>query len=196
MEKEIWKPVVGYEGFYEVSNIGRVRSLDRISPSFHKKFNVVRYFPVKGRILKQRVCPLGYCEVRLCRGGVLKAFSVHRLVAQAFIPNPDNLPQVNHIDENPSNNCDWNLEWCDCKYNINFGNRKVKMMYTRKKYNTYNGRCVVQYDLSGNYICEYKSIREANRKLGVSYTASGINKCCHGIRKTYMGYKWKFKEDV
>lgn len=122
MEIEIWKPVDGYEGAYEVSNLGRVRSVDRIvnTNNGHKEYSYL----VKGKLLKMSYnCKgeSGYPVVSLCKDGVAKGHTVHRLVATAFIPNPNNLPVVNHIDCNPSNNAVANLEWCTQSENILWG---------------------------------------------------------------------------
>ena len=121
---EIWKPVPGFEGYYEVSNMGRVKSLSRVvNAKSHGK-------PIKrntgDRIIKggrtgRAGC--GYLRVTLCNGKEYKDFILHRLVAQVFIPNPNNLPCINHKDENPANNCVDNLEWCTHAYNDNYGHR-------------------------------------------------------------------------
>ncbi len=105
---EIWKSIEGYEGLYEVSNLGNVRSLN-----WHLTGTI--------RVLKPRQNGYGYLSVILYKNGKMKKFYVHRLVASAFLPNPQNLPQVNHKDENKTNNSIENLEWCSCKDNINFG---------------------------------------------------------------------------
>lgn len=110
---EEWKEVPGYEGLYEVSNTGNVRSL------------------IKNKIIKGFINRCGYRLVGLTKNGIFKRFQVHRLVAQAFIPNPDNLPQINHKDENPSNNMVDNLEWCDATYNINYGARTDRVKKTQ-----------------------------------------------------------------
>ena len=110
--EEIWKDIIGYEGLYQVSSYGRVRSLDR-----YDSRNCFR----KKRILKLCANRLGYLKVGLWSNGKVKHHLVHRLVAEAFIPNPNNLPIINHIDENPSNNNVDNLEWCTAKYNMNYG---------------------------------------------------------------------------
>ena len=108
---EEWRDIKGYEGRYQISSEGRVRSLDRIGKNGYS---------YKGKILKPRPTKRGYIKANLSG----KIYAVHRLVAQAFIPNPNNYPVVNHKDENPSNNCIENLEWCDVKYNINYGTAK------------------------------------------------------------------------
>ena len=114
--QEIWKEIEGYEGLYEVSNLGRVRSLDR------EQFQIGNggsYFKriYKGRILKFKIDYHGYYRVHLSVNGERKHYLVHRLVAEAFIPNPNNLPCVNHKDEDKTNNSVDNLEWCDVAYN-------------------------------------------------------------------------------
>ena len=121
---EEWRPVVGYEGLYEVSSYGRVRSLDR-----YDERNCFR----EGRILKLYTSRVGYLRVQLSLNSKKKMYLVHRLVAEAFIPNPDNLPEVNHLDEDKTNNRVENLEFCDRKYNINFGTRKDKVRNTAIK---------------------------------------------------------------
>ena len=114
MEKEIWKDIDGYEGLYQVSNLGRVKSLH------HNK----------EKILKGSYNSKGYYFVKLCKNGISKSIFVHRLVAQEFIPNPDNLPIVNHKDENPRNNNVDNLEWCTQKYNANYGTVRERQAQT------------------------------------------------------------------
>jgi hypothetical protein len=108
---ENWKAVEGYEGLYEVSDQGRVRSLDRYTTGKRNRL-------IKGKVLANAHNELGYCIVQLCKDGVPKKTRVHRLVARAFIPNPEEKPYVNHLDGNPSNNTAQNLEWCTQKENI------------------------------------------------------------------------------
>ena len=127
--EEIWKPVIGYEGLYEVSNLGRVRSVDRLV-----KYSNGQIHLHKGRILSPGlVHKSGYLQVALCNNGKTQHKMVYRLVAEAFLPNIDNLPQVNHKDENPFNNCVDNLEWCTIEYNINYGTRIQKVTETNIK---------------------------------------------------------------
>lgn len=114
MRKEYWRPVVGYDGLYMVSNLGRVKSLNYMHTG---KEHLLRLLKNGG----------GYLQVDLWNCGKMKRYSVHRLVAMAFIPNPDNLPQVNHKDEDKLNNCVDNLEWCDGKYNSNYGTRNERI---------------------------------------------------------------------
>lgn len=125
--EEKWKPVIGFEGQYEVSNKGRVRSLRRLVDG---KRGTKHYR--NGCILKPQTGSK-YAQVYLRVDGKQKWFYVHRLVAEAFIPNPNNLPQINHKDENKLNNCVENLEWCDAKYNINYGTAKQRVIEANKK---------------------------------------------------------------
>ena len=108
---EIWKEIEGYEGLYEVSNTGKVRSLDRYTTGNRHRL-------LKGKELSQRENELGYKFVQLCKDGIPKHARVHRLVAQAFIQNPEKKPYINHIDANPKNNNVDNLEWCTQQENI------------------------------------------------------------------------------
>ena len=113
---EIWLPIEGYD-FYEVSNLGRVRRLESV---VNGKSGSKR--KISGKILKPGV-NMGYLIVNLCKNGVRRNCYIHRLVSQAFLPNPDNLPCVNHRDENKQNNSVENLEWCTQKENVNYGTR-------------------------------------------------------------------------
>ena len=134
MIEEIWRPVVGYEGLYEVSSYGRVRSLDR-----YVKGKGESYWLRKGRVLSPIKDTNGYLLINLCCNGKPKTINVHRLVAQAFIPNPDNLLEVNHIDEDKINNRADNLEWCSRKYNINYGSRNIRRRDTLIKNGSWTG---------------------------------------------------------
>lgn len=183
--QEEWRAVVGYEGYYQVSNIGRVRSINRIV--YHPLGNK----NIKGRILKNGNDSYGYLIVVLSKDGHSKTKKIHTLVANAFIENVFNLPQINHIDENKHNNNVSNLERCTAKYNNNFGSRIERA----RKSNT-NGKKskeIVQL-LNGIIVATFPSAHEAVRKLG--YGQGHINECCRGERKTHMGYQWKFKEDI
>ena len=173
---EIWKDVVGYEGYYQVSNLGNVKSIERTivcKDGTRKK--------LKERILKQVSNWRGYLVVELSTKDKGKIYSIHRLVAQAFIPNPENKPQVNHKDENKNNNCVENLEWCDNWVNSHYGTRNERIAnYRKKKIN--------QYDLEGNFIKEWASIKEVKEQLG--YSCSAISACVIGRQKTAYGYVW------
>jgi len=128
---ELWKEVKGYEGYYAVSSLGRVKSLYRvtISPSGKR-------YTCQEKFLSSAKRKDGYQYVMLCREGKGKLQTIHRLVATAFIPNPSNLPYINHKDENPSNNCVDNLEWCTAMYNNHYGNHLKRLGEASKKWHS------------------------------------------------------------
>lgn len=181
LENEIWKPVTGYEMIYEVSNLGRVRSLDRVVNG--KNCRKLR----KGKILNP-VNARGYNRVCLYKNGVWKRFLVHRLVAQAFIPNPNNLPVINHINEIKTDNRSENLEYCTQKQNLEYSGNIEKWINSRKK-------PVIQLTLDGYFVAEYESTMDAEIKTGIYQ--GNISKCCLNKKhfKSAGGYKWKFKID-
>lgn len=216
--KEEWRPVCGYEGLYEVSSLGRVRSVDR-----HIISADGREYDRKGVLMKLRIDKGGYVKVGLRHTTQQKQYSVHRLVAQAFIPNPGNLPQINHKDENPTNNRVDNLEWCTAEYNINYGlhnekvrnfklewwkddNRRKIMSESKigpknpnfgKKYTDEEkearsrklSKRVYQYTLDWDLVAEYKSVREAASING--YDRGTLSKACRGIIR--YGYRWSYE---
>lgn len=204
MEEEIveeWRNVVGYEGLYQISNLGRIKSLRDNHNNPREK------------IMKQIFDKDGYLKTILSKNKKHKCFMIHRLVAIAFIPNPDNLPQINHKDENKTNNSVENLEWCDHKYNVNYGTcqeRKVKNTdykkrtentdYKKKIANTdyktiaeKKSKPVIQFDLEGKTVAEYPSIKEAERQT--EFKHSNIIKSLKGNTKTCGGYIWKYKNE-
>lgn len=196
---EIYKPIVGYEGLYEVSNLGNVRSLDRYAPHNHGYKQ-----KIKGKVLKQHDNTRGYMYVGLWKNGKQKKFYVHRLVAQAFIPNTDNLPEVNHKDEIKSNNCVYNLEWVTSKENANYGSRierfsnklkgrKLSEETKQKMRQSQPKKKVVQLSLDGEFIKIWNGTRETERNLKINHV--GISACCKGKQKTAGGYKWMYYED-
>ena len=179
---EIWKPVKGYEGLYEVSNNGKVRSLKN---SRHN----VRKEPL---LKKQFLGSWGYPIVALCKEGKSIGVLVHRIVAEAFIPNPNGYEFVNHKDEVKTNNLVENLEWCTQKYNNNYGTAKQRGIETRKKNGSYATKKLFQYDKSGNLISTFNSIVEASRCLKIN--ASTLSNCANGKRhyRSAHGYVFKF----
>ena len=154
--KEEWKAIQGYEGIYEVSNFGNVRSLPR-----YKRGNFDSKVFIEGKTIKQVKNNRGYYIVQLSKNNKVKNFSVHRLVAEAFIPNPNNFPQVNHKDEDKSNNRVSNLEWMTLKRNINYGTRNKRMALTK-------GKNVKAFDDDGNFIMWFCSIAVAEKITGIS----------------------------
>lgn len=180
MEKGKWLPIKGYEGRYEVSNAGRVRSLDRVEL---QKNGVTRIR--KGKILVLKQNDKGYCTVGLSKKCVHKFHLVHRLVAVAFIPNPLGLCCINHKDCNPSNNNVSNIEWCTYQYNSTYGDRIEKSVFKRCKK-------VEQYTLSGEYVATHRSANRAAVVIGVA--PSGIHQALKGVYKTYGGYIWRYEK--
>ena len=183
MKKEYWKPVVGYENLYEVSNLGRIRSFDRWVKSKNGSIRICR-----GRILKPYTNKDGYLCVVLSKNNKQKTFRVNRLVAQAFLDNPNNLPQVNHKDENKQNNNVENLEFCDIKYNSNFGTRNERI--AAKNTNGKLSKPVLQYDLEGNFIREWKSTAECGRN---GFNQAHVAACCQGKLKKHKDSIWRYK---
>lgn len=171
--EEVWKDIEWHKGAYKISNLGRVYSVQR------KK--IKNTFIDKG----------GYVRVQLYHNYTQKRFLVHRLVAEAFIPNSNNYPQVNHIDENKLNNCVDNLEWCTNKYNCNFGTKPEKSRKNSSKLQL-NKRSVAIYDSENNYIDTCKSMMDVARKLNCSY--SNVQSVLYGRTKTCKGYVLKYAE--
>ena len=183
MNEEIWKDIKDYEGLYQVSNLGRIKSLERLTKlNLDKNKNAIK----KEKILKPGKTgrKRNYLTVLLLKDKKATSKLVHRLVAEAFIPNIKNYKEINHIDENTFNNNVNNLEWCNTKYNINYGKRTEK---TIKKLS----KIINQYDLQGNLIKEWSSIRDASRNLNIN--VGTISRCCKGEFKTAGGFNWKYK---
>lgn len=167
---EIWKPVVGYEGLYEVSNTGKVRSLNYLGKGIVK---VLRPSNTNG-----------YLQVWLSKNGKRKICYVHRLVAETFLDNPNSLPVVNHRNEKKSDNRVENLEWCTQKYNVHYSdiwNNKGKTGY----------RPILQFTKSGEFVKEYPSLCEVERQTGIR--RCNIYLCCRGRYKSSGGYVWRYK---
>lgn len=167
--EEIWKEIEGFNGDYWVSNLGRVKSL---------KYK-------KERILKPRSEGKGYLAVALHKGKIRENWKVHRLVATYFIPNPNNYPDINHIDENKQNNHADNLEWCDKTYNNNYGHRNDNISIKNKNHPSLSKK-VAQYDKNGNLINIFPSTQEAERILGIT----SVSECCRGGRFSKTRGKW------
>lgn len=168
--KEIWRDIKGYEGKYQVSNLGNIKSLD------YKRTG-------EEQLIKQCKDRYGYPVVLLYKNGNRKQYSVHRLVAFAFIPNPLNKPQVNHMNRNKSDNNIKNLEWCSNLENMQHAIKTGINKYKRK---------IIQYDKSMNSIKEWDSIVEASNELNM--TRANIIQCCRGKQKSAGGYTWRYKE--
>lgn len=168
--KEIWKDIQGYEGLYQVSNLGRVRGIKRNS--------ILKPWTVRG----------GYLSVNLCKNNLVKKRVVHRLVAEAFIDNPENKPEINHISGNKLDNSISNLEWCTREENIQHSWDEGLRENVRESLKTKGPR-------KKNVICIttgiiYNSISEAERQTGVK--APRISACCRGQQHTAGGYEWEY----
>jgi hypothetical protein len=158
-----WKPIPNYENLYEISSLGEIKSL----------------YNKQSKILKQGIGSKGYKNITLCKNGKQTTFNVHRLVALVFLPNPNNLPCVNHKDENKLNNDASNLEWCSYYHNNVYGSRLTKSATK----------------ISVPVMCvetnkTYSSASAVQRETGICQ--SHISQCCNGKRKTAGGYHWKF----
>ncbi len=163
--EEVWRNINNYE----VSTTGRVRN------------------PRTGKIVNPRKDKYGYLVVGLYKDGVRKFCKVHRLVAQAFLPNPDGLPIVNHKDENKENNRVDNLEWCNDKYSINYGTRNEKV--SKSMTNGKRSKTVYQYTLDGQLVKVWPSAMECGRE-GLSQ--GHISACCRGEEKAYKSFRWSY----
>ena len=185
-----WMPISDYEDYYEVSNTGLVRSIDRLVKNSHSEY--IR----KGQVLTPSLSNSGYLQVQLSIRQKTKPHYVHRLVAEAFIQNPDNLPQINHKDEDKTNNNVENLEWCSRKYNMNYGTfpQKRKEKALREMNAVGKSRRVYQYDYSGSLVNIYPSLHEVERSTGIKQDK--ISKSCRnkGGHRTCNGYVWSFEE--
>lgn len=190
---EIWKDIRGYEGIYQVSSAGRVRSLDR---TVH--FSDGRFRKYKGQILKRESrTSSGYKQCILKVNGFSKYAYIHRLVAQAFVNNPENKPEVNHINGNKLDNTAENLEWVTASENdyhaVATGLRKPseKQKKVASYYGKLNGKPVVQYTRSGEAVCRYESGYAADRSMG--FRLGSVSEACSGKCKTRGGFVWKYE---
>lgn len=180
MSEEIWKDIKGYEGLYQVSNLGRIKSLERRC----KARWYTRKVPEK--IYSPALDTYGYPIVSLHKDGKKKTITIHILVANAFLKKPDGCNSINHIDENKQNNCVENLEWCTVQENNAYGTRVERLRKTQQ-------RAVLQCDLDGNVIREWEGMNFLCRETG--YDQGLISKVCNNVyrHRTAYGFKWKFK---
>lgn len=163
---EEWRDIKDYKGIYQISNKGRVKSLNRIDSRGNK---------VNEKILRPGKRN-NYLYVRLCKDGKFKDYRIHRLVAEAFIPNPDNLPVVNHKDEDKSNNCVENLEWCTQEYNVNYSlSKKIICLETGEIFNGSQDVIDKMFNGKGHF--------------------DTISKCCLGKRKSAFKYHFKYIDE-
>jgi len=185
---EVWRPVEDYEGLYEISNYGNVKSLSR-KVFVTNKYNAKSTRKIKSKILIKQYIGT-YYVVSLCKNGKYKQHYIHRLVATSFLENKNNYNYINHKDENKLNNFVDNLEWCTQKYNCNYGNRNKIVSEKKKNKPIKNFKRVGQFDFDNNLIKEYKNIFEAYKETNKNMT--DIKKCCEGKRKKAGNYIWKY----
>lgn len=165
---EIYKEIPGYEGLYKISNYGNIYSIQ------------------KEQLLKPQPSHHNYQRIQLHKNGSHKSFAVHRLVAEAFVDNPNNYNEINHKNEITSDNYYKNLEWCSHDYNIHYGNRMSKYDLAKTP--------VIMMDMNGNEIARYKSQLEASKEIGISQGA--ISNACSGRAKTAGGAKWAYEQST
>ena len=183
MKNEVWKDIPNYEGIYKASNFGRIKMVKRtLIDSLGKKINK------KEHILKPRTGNR-YYMIALYKNGKREDLLLHRVIAQTFIPNPENKPFVNHKDENCFNNCSDNLMWCTQKENMNWGTINERMSKNSK-----SKRKVNQYDMDGNFIKQWDCMTDFYKSKGLKLK-TGIIECCKGRRQSHMGYKWKYADE-
>lgn len=180
-EEEVWKDIPDYEGYYQASNFGRIRSLDREVAGKAGSVQVR-----KGRVLKPELNKSGYLLVMLSKNSKHKMFSIHRLVYSAFYGSISEDYEVNHIDEDKTNNRLENLNLMTRKENNNWGTHNQRVAKALSK-------PVVAIDDSGNIALEFLSANEAGRN---GFNQGHLSACCLGERRTHRGYRWKFKEDI
>lgn len=165
-----WKTIENYPN-YSVSDTGLIKR--------------------NNKLLKLWLGSRGYLYVSLSKNGKVKKFSVHRLVANAFLPKNSNALEVNHLDENKKNNCVSNLEWTTHKKNLNYGTHNSRM--ARTKISQKLGKPVIQFDKNGNYLKRWNSAQECGRN-GFNYRH--VSECCKHKRKTHAGFIWKYESEV
>lgn len=187
---EIWVPVKDYEQFYEISNYGRIRSKDRIVK------NGVGTFVKKGKLLNPVDNGVGYCKICLYNTTGKKRFYVHRLVAQAFIENPEGKPQINHKDNNPKNNKAENLEWCTSKENCEWttiqGRNKRTLSWLQHLHESQESiyKPVKATNIKTGAVIKYKSV---NSVALAGFHPSCVSNCCQGKQMIHKGYTWSYE---
>lgn len=193
---EIWKDIAGYEGLYQVSNLGRVKSLPRELKRFAGRKCIT-----KERILTAHPNSKGYLRVQLKKDGTEERRFLHRLVAEAFIPNPDSKGEVNHLDNVPTNNGVENLEWVTHKENMEWASKCGRFDHLKEIHSRYGKmniekarKCVERkvclIDENGIVIKKFNTLTDACNAYGLD--SGGLCRCCQGKQKTCGGYRWRY----
>lgn len=179
---EIWKDIKGYEGKYQISNLGNIKSIN---------YNKTK----KEKLLKPNISKRGYKYINLCKSGRQQKKYIHRLVAEAFISNPNNYPVINHKDNNPLNNNVKNLEWCTQSYNVRYAYKCGRKSFWLGKSGRKHclSKAIFQYDLNEKFVKKWDCMKDVERQLGIR--VGNISACCTGRKKTAGGFKWKYKEE-
>lgn len=185
---EEYRDIKGFEGLYQVSNLGNVKSLERkVWCSRGRGY----YKTIPEKIMKTYDNGYGYLFVYLTKDGEQEKCYIHRLVAEAFLENPENLPEVNHISEDKEDNRVSNLEWCSSKYNCNHGTRNRRIAEAMTNHPKLS-KPVIAISKESGLILEYPSAHEASRQTGIAQ--SSIAECCQGKLKSCGGYYWMYKD--
>lgn len=190
--KEVWKDIKGYEGYYQISNKGRVKSLPRLRNAKNK-------FISRERILKNQDNSKGYLRVELKANNKKQKFFVHRLVAEHFLDKPKGCNIVNHLDCNPHNNNVENLEWTTFKGNSRYmkeqgRDRRTPIWIERltKTQRKVNGKKVIGISINGNMVLRYDAVNEVKKD---GFHPSCVSECCNNLRQTHKGFLWRFRNE-
>lgn len=191
MEKEFWRDIPSHLGLYQASNLGRIRTYPK-HVCYYNDLGEEIDIVIGGDILQSSISKNNREVIVLSNDGELHGKQVGRWVAQAFIPNPNNLPEVNHIDENPLNNRVENLEWCTREYNVNYGTRNSRASATRRKlYKKNIGMYAPNTNILLKVFHNYVEINEFFQKT----VHPNVIATCKGLRKTCVGYSWRIIKD-
>lgn len=183
--EEVWRSVKGYEGYYEVSNMGRVKSLPRKSNGVGRQ-----YRSLSERILKPSEDKKGYLMVWLYKGKQRKTMKVHRLVAAAFIPNPLDKPQIDHINGIKDDNLSSNLRWCTGRENFHNPITYKKNAESKRGVKNHKAVGVLQYTIDGRFVKKWECMSDVKREIGIAH--SHISSCCRGKRNSAGGFSWRY----